>query len=83
MLNKQHKLHTKMSFFIYFMYFDVKGGTEIVIDAKSYEAEGLQQLLNTKYYKEIQAHGQETAQETAQEINTIVRRLYNKGIIDD
>ena len=57
-----------------------KGGAIVLMDKEKYMQVGLRQLTNPKYYREI-PHTR--GPETCIEINSVVRRLYNKGIIDD
>ena len=50
----------------------------MVLDRQAYQAEGFRQLLNTKYYHEIEGP---MGMETCPMINKIIKQLYNKGII--
>jgi len=56
-----------------------KGGAVVVMDRERYKAEGLRQLTNPHYYREINAS---LGLETARQINAIITSLYQKGKID-
>lgn len=56
-----------------------KGGAVVIIDAEAYRAEGLRQLTNSFYYKEIPAP---LAPSTVPLINSIVNKLYFEGFIN-
>ena len=55
-----------------------KGGAVVIMDREAYKQEGLRQLLNTKYYREITCP---TATTTSQQINEVIDSIWNKGFI--
>jgi len=57
-----------------------KGGSVVIMDRELYKAEGLRQLQNDKYYREI---AQTTAASTSNKINEIIATLRDKGSISE
>jgi len=57
-----------------------KGGAVVICDRALYRAEGLRQLLNTDYYKEIQ---QFDVSSICDNINKIISQLVCKGVLSD
>jgi len=57
-----------------------KGGSIVVLDRESYRQEGLRQLLNTKYYTEIETHD---TKPICDQINRIVTILLGRGNISE
>ena len=53
-----------------------KGGSSVILDRENYKQEGLRQLLNTKYYKEIDTHD---TKPICDQINKIITVLLGKG----
>jgi len=57
-----------------------KGGAVVIMDPSLYKSEALRQLLNDRYYREINSSNITT---TCHNINTKIHSLYTKGIISN
>jgi len=55
-----------------------KGGAVVLMDRHLYTQEGLRQLLNTHYYKQIEVSNIE---QTCHKISKIIHSLFSKGVI--